>query len=49
MRGAISGGMVLGLHVPGLAEADAVYGRSAGALNAINLARGQSDATGHRL
>jgi predicted patatin/cPLA2 family phospholipase len=42
MRGAVSGGMVLGLHELGLANAfDAAYGASAGALNAMWLVSGR--------
>src|SRR3954468_11609584 len=41
MRGAVSGGMVLGLHELGLGGAfDAAYGASAGALNAMWLGSG---------
>ena len=43
MRGAVSGGMVLGLHELGLAEAfDAAYGSSAGTLNAMWLVSGRA-------
>jgi predicted patatin/cPLA2 family phospholipase len=42
MRGAVSGGMALGLHELGLAGAfDAAYGSSAGALNAMWLVSGR--------
>jgi predicted patatin/cPLA2 family phospholipase len=42
MRGAVSGGMALGLHELGLADAfDAAYGSSAGALNAMWLVSGR--------
>jgi predicted patatin/cPLA2 family phospholipase len=42
MRGAVSGGMVLGLDELGLAQAfDAAYGSSAGALNAMWLVSGR--------
>src|SRR3954447_22856824 len=42
MRGAVSGGMVLGLHELGLVGAfDAAYGASAGALNAMWLVSGR--------
>jgi predicted patatin/cPLA2 family phospholipase len=42
MRGAVSGGMALGLHELGLAHAfDAAYGSSAGALNAMWLVSGR--------
>jgi len=43
MRGAVSGGMALGLHELGLAERfDAAYGSSAGALNAMWLISGRA-------
>ena len=43
MRGAVSGGMVLGLHELGLARAfHAAYGSSAGALNAMWLVSGRA-------
>ncbi|MFL6374310.1 MAG: patatin-like phospholipase family protein [Pyrinomonadaceae bacterium] len=42
MRGAISGGMALGLHELGLQHAfDAAYGSSAGALNCMWLVSGR--------
>jgi predicted acylesterase/phospholipase RssA len=42
MRGAVSGGMALGLHELGLAAAfDAAYGSSAGALSAMWLDSGR--------
>jgi predicted patatin/cPLA2 family phospholipase len=42
MRGAVSGGMALGLHELGLAQSfDAAYGSSAGALNAMWLVSGR--------
>jgi predicted patatin/cPLA2 family phospholipase len=42
MRGSVSGGMALGLHELGLADAfDAAYGSSAGALNAMWLVSGR--------
>jgi predicted patatin/cPLA2 family phospholipase len=42
MRGAVSGGMALGLHELGLDDAfDAAYGSSAGALNAMWLVSGR--------
>src|SRR4051794_41350966 len=42
MRGAVSGGMALGLEELGLADAfDAAYGSSAGALNAMWLVSGR--------
>jgi predicted patatin/cPLA2 family phospholipase len=44
MRGAVSGGMVLALDEHGLAGAfDAVYGSSAGALNALWLVSGRAE------
>jgi predicted patatin/cPLA2 family phospholipase len=45
MRGAVSGGMTLALEEHGLADAfDAVYGSSAGALNALWLVSGRASA-----
>jgi predicted patatin/cPLA2 family phospholipase len=45
MRGAVSGGMVLALEEHGLADAfDAVYGSSAGAINALWLVSGRASA-----
>jgi predicted patatin/cPLA2 family phospholipase len=45
MRGAVSGGMTLALEEHGLARAfDAVYGSSAGALNALWLVSGRASA-----
>lgn len=42
MRGAVSGGMALGLHEAGFGESfDAAYGSSAGALNALWLISGR--------
>jgi len=44
MRGAVSGGMGLGLHELGLADSfDAVYGSSAGALNGLWLLSGRAE------
>lgn len=44
MRGAVSGGMAMGLHEIGLAGSfDAAYGSSAGALNALWLIAGRAE------